>query len=86
MRQLSLHNPLLDQLVEGIKIEKLVALRVALILYWVVLKDCDSCLELLIEQSQQLLLPEDLLAVENHLLPLAIRLRMLFLHLLSHLI
>ena len=43
-------------------------------------------LELLLKQSQLLLLRENILAIEGHLLPLAIRLLMLFLHLLSHLV
>ena len=55
-------------------------------LCWIVLEGWDLGLKLLVEQSQLLLLPEDILVIEGHLLPHAIGLLLLFLHLLSHLI
>ena len=80
---LSLHCPLLDQFIEGMEIRRLVALEIALHLCWVVLEGCDLSLALLIEQFQLLMLLQDSLTIESHLLALAIKLHLLFLHLLS---
>ena len=49
MRQLGLHDPLLDQLVESVEIRGPVALGVTFYLRRVVLEGCDLGLELLIE-------------------------------------
>ena len=76
----------MDQLVEGIEIRRYVARVVALSLCRVVLESCDLGLNLLLKQLQLLLLLDDVFAVESHLLPLMIRLQLLFLHLLSHLV
>jgi len=84
--RLDLHDPLLDQLIEGKEIRRHVVLELARNLYWIVLEGCDFGLELLVEQSQLLLLLEDIFVIEGHLLPLAIGLLMLFLNLLSHLV
>ena len=84
MRQFGLYNPLLNPLVEGMEIGRLVAFGVALSLCRVVMEGCDSGLELLVKQLQLLLL-DDVFAVESHLLPLTIILQ-LFFHLLSHLV
>ena len=86
MRQLGLHDPLLDQLVEGMKIGRPVALGIALSLYGVVLEGYDLGLKPLVKQPQLFLFSDDVFAVESHLLPLTIRLQLLFFHLLSHLV
>jgi len=86
VQRLGLHDPLLNQLAEDKKIGRHVFLELVPGLCWIVLKGCGLGLELLVEQSQLLLLPKDILAIEGHLLPLAIRLLMLLFHLLSHLI
>jgi len=49
LRQLGLHDPFLDQLVEGMKTQGSVRLEVALCLCRVVLDGCDLGLELLVE-------------------------------------
>ena len=54
MRQFGLNDPLLDQLVKRIEIERLVALEVALNLCRVVLKGYDLHLELLVKKPQLL--------------------------------
>jgi len=59
---------------------------VALRLHWIVLKGFDLGQELFVEQSQPLLLLEDVLAVESHPFSFMVRLRLLFLYLLFHLI
>ena len=64
----SLHDPLLDQLIED-KIGRSVVLELTPSLCWIVLEGCDLGLELLVEQSQLLLLSEDILAIEGYLLP-----------------
>ena len=84
--RLDLHDPLLDQLIEGKEIRRHVVLELAPSLYWIILEGCDFGLELLVGQSQLLLLLEDIFVIEGHLLPLAIGLLMLFLNLLSHLV
>jgi len=79
-------DPLLDQRVESMEVKRPVVLGIAIHLYCVILEGCDLSLELLVEQSQLLLLLKNVLAIKSHLLPLTIRLHMLFLHLFSHLI
>jgi len=80
--QLGFSNSLLDQLIKGVKIGNPLSLAPPFVL--VVLEGYNLSLELLVEQSQLLLLLEDDLVVEGHLLPLAIRLHLLFLHLLPY--
>ena len=82
--ELGLHDPLLDQLIEDMEIRGPVVLDVTLCLCGVVLKDGDLRLELLIKLLQLFLFAKDVIAVENYLLSLAVRL-LLFLHLLLHL-
>ena len=50
----------------------------------IVLKGSDLSLELIVELHQCLLLTNDILTVESRLLLIAIRLDLLFLHLLFH--
>ena len=64
-QQCGLSDPLLAQFIEGAKVGR-PTLRVALWLHWIVLKGCDLGQVLLVEQSQPLLLQEDVLAVESH--------------------
>jgi len=86
LRQLSLHDLLLDQLVESMETRGSSALGVAFCLSGVVLEGYDLSLELLVELLQLLLVTEDIIAVERHLFSLTIGLLLLFLHLFLHLI
>jgi len=67
VRQFGLHDPLLNQLLMGMKIEGNVTLTVALCLCRFILEGYDLGLEQLVEQSQLLLPSKDVLAVESHL-------------------
>ena len=49
LRQLGLHDPFLDQLIEGMETQEFVALEVALCLRKVALKGYNLGLELLVE-------------------------------------
>jgi len=49
--QLGLPDPLLNQLIEGVEIERLSILGLAFCLYWVILEGCNFVLELLVELS-----------------------------------
>jgi len=55
-------------------------------LYWwlVILEGSNLCLELVVELPNCLLLTDDILAIESYLLPIAIWLGLLFLHLFFH--
>ena len=53
-------------------------------MHWIVLKGCDLGQELLVEQSQPLLLLEVVLTVESHPFSFAVWLRLLFIYLLFH--
>jgi len=81
-----LSNPLLDQFVEDAEVGRHAILRVALRLHLIVLRGCDLGQELLVEQSQPLLLLEDVLVVESHPFSFEVRLYLVFLHLLFHLV
>ena len=80
--ELGLHDPLLDQLLEDVEIWGPAVLAVTLCPCRFVLKGDDLSLELLVEQLQLFLFAKDVVVVENHMLPLAILLLLLFLHLL----
>ena len=84
-QQCRLSNLLLDQFIQSAEVGKPVVLRVALRLHWIVLRGCDLGEEFLVEQSQPLLLLEDVLAVESHPLSFTVQLRLFFLHLIFHL-
>jgi len=73
VRQLGLHDLLLDQLIEGMEIGRLVALGVILSLCKVVPESCDLGLEQLAKQPQLFLFPDNVLAIESHPLSLTIK-------------
>jgi len=82
--QLGFRDSSLDQLVKGLEIERYFKLAFRMRRCLVVLEDSNLSLELVIELPQRLLLTDGVLAVEIRLLPIAIRLGLLFLHLLFH--
>ena len=71
VRQLGFRDPLLNQLVEDMEIEKLV-LGIILRLYRVVLESYDLSLELFIEPPQCLMLTNGILTVESCMLLIVI--------------
>ena len=78
--QLGFRDLSLDQLVKGSEVRSPFLLRRC----EVVLEGSDLSLELVLELTQCLLLTDDILAVEKCLLPIAIRLCLLLLHLFLH--
>ena len=72
VRQLGLHDLLLDQHVEGMEIRRPIVLRVTLRLCRIVLEGCDLGLKLFVEPPQCLLPTDDILAIESRLLSIAI--------------
>jgi len=66
-QQFGLSESLMDQFVEDVEVGRCVVLWVALQLHWIVLKGYSLGQELLVEQSQPLLLLEDILPIESHL-------------------
>jgi len=72
LRQLGLHDPLLDQFIEGMEIRGPHILSVAFFSRGVVLEGDDLSLELLIELLQFFLFAKDVVIIERHLCPLAI--------------
>ena len=84
LRQLGLHDLLLDQLVESMATRRPSTLGVALGSHGIVLEGDDLSLELLVERFH-FLFTEDVVTIERHMFSLAIGLQ-LFFHLLSHFI
>jgi len=78
--QLGFRNPSLDQLVKGSEVRR----SNDFCRWLVVLEHSDLSLELIVELSQCLLLMDDILAVESRLLPIMIRLGLLFFYLLFY--
>jgi len=72
IQQSGLPDPLLDQFVQSSKIGRPAVLIVALRLHWVVLEGCDLSQELLVDQSQFLLLLENVLAIGSQLFPFTV--------------
>jgi len=86
LRQLGLHDPFLDQLIEGLEARGSVALGVTLCLRRVVLESYNLGLKLLVECFSSSCSRMMFSWVERHLFPLTIELQLLLLHLLSHLV
>ena len=67
LRQLSLHDPFLNQFVKGMEIWGSPALGVAFCVHSIILEGSDLSLKLLVEQLQIFLLVEDVVTFECHL-------------------
>jgi len=72
LRQFGIHDPLLDQFIEGMEIWGPPILGVAFCSRRVVLKGDDLSLKLLIELLQFFLFVKDFVMIENHMLSLMI--------------
>jgi len=74
LRQLSLHDPLLYQFIEGVEIRGPPILGVTFFSHGIVLEGNDLSLKLLIELLQFFLFMKNVVTIQRHLRPLAIRL------------